>query len=156
MPSTPPPHTLHPGRPLVSKRMIPNYNLRSAIESWAKLHNMPLPTTHRNPDLQPGSAGTAGALRCAVGSPTTPLGATRSLDPVEGHCDAEPLEAVSSGDALALTMAALPNEVPALVAELAQASPEVAAAIVRKLCELTDEDDEARVQMRCVLGGDGR
>lgn len=128
--------------------MIPNYNLRSAIESWAKQHNMPLPTTHRS-DPQPGSAGTAGYLRCAVGSPTAPLGATRSLDPVEGHCDAEPLEAVSSGDALALTMAALPNEVPALVAELEQASSEVAAAIVRKLCELTDEDDEARVQMRC-------
>lgn len=126
--------------------MIPNYNLRSAIESWAKLHNMPLPT-QRPFDPQPFANGTGG-LRSAIGSPMALLGGTRSLDPVEGHCDAEPLEAVSSGDALALTMAALPNEVPELVAELEQATPEVAAAIVRKLCELTDEDDEARVQMR--------
>ncbi len=136
------------GRTLVSKRMIPNYNLRSAIESWAKLHGMPWPSLDVPPrgTPRPEALPRSGSLR--TGSPMAPLTGVRSMDPVEGPCDAVHLEAMSSGDTVALTMATLSSEVPVLVAELEHAAPEVAEAIVRKICELTDKNNDARVQMR--------
>lgn len=146
--------------------MIPNYNLRSAIESWAKLHSMPLPSadpphSHSHGTPRPlgvaelartGSLRTGSPLAPLTGGPRegAPLTGVRSMDPVEGPCDAVLLEAMSSGDTVALTMATLSNEVPVLVAELEHAGPDVAEAIIRKICELTDKNNAARVQMRYV------
>eukprot|EP00891_Asterochloris_glomerata_P008517 jgi/Astpho2/8517/Aster-x0359 len=139
------------GRVLLNKRMIPNYNLKHAIENWCRQHNISLAAlAERNVAMAREQSSAAEEMPSVLESDS--LSSQAAMEFNTGRAASSPARCNSS-ELLDTVPPPLPDDVVGLITLLSQAArgktaPQAVEAATRRIGEMVDADSAARVAVR--------